>query len=459
MDIKSLDFQILVEMFLLLLIGVGPKIALVPFIEASGRTGRSRPKRRVAHKMITHRCHGGGLARVVGRGAAQAAALHRPARLSVARGIILLIIAVSMVPSTQRAGQRLAARLAARGPDGGGRFPARDPTPPQPGGYRRARDPRPPKPGRLGCSRSYLGILALVLAIDVGVFRWANGRQRPPRPEPDARDREGVRLPARGARGAACPRRPPGRGRPSTWSGTRHRGEPAGPASGQGSRPICFAGPEPHAHVRALDSRSHGPGSRARRGRLLGAGHPFGVTSTPLGADYRRQASSGTGSHCGRRLFPTEKGILLMRKWLPMIIFASAQFAMVLDSSVMNVAISQIVKDLHTTVQGVQTAITLYTLVMAAFMLLGAKVGDILGHQPRVRDRAGGLRSRVSQRRREPEPGGAAGGLVGRRGVRRSPGDSGDRGADRRDVCRSATARWHTPCSAASRPSPSPPVR
>ena len=68
-----------------------------------------------------------------------------------------------------------------------------------------------------------------------------------------------------------------------------------------------------------------------------------------------------------------------MRKWFPMIIFASAQFVMVLDSSVMNVAISQIVEDLDTTIQGVQTAITLYTLVMAAFMLLGAKLGDILG--------------------------------------------------------------------------------
>jgi MFS family permease len=52
---------------------------------------------------------------------------------------------------------------------------------------------------------------------------------------------------------------------------------------------------------------------------------------------------------------------------------------MVLDSSVMNVAISQIVEDLHTSIQGVQTAITMYTLVMAAFMLLGAKLGDILG--------------------------------------------------------------------------------
>ena len=68
-----------------------------------------------------------------------------------------------------------------------------------------------------------------------------------------------------------------------------------------------------------------------------------------------------------------------MRKWLPMLILASAQFVMVLDSSVMNVAISQIVEDLDTSIQGVQTAITLYTLVMAAFMLLGAKPGDILG--------------------------------------------------------------------------------
>ncbi len=69
--------------------------------------------------------------------------------------------------------------------------------------------------------------------------------------------------------------------------------------------------------------------------------------------------------------------------WLPVAILASAQFVMVLDSSVMNVSISQICADLGTTVQGVQAAITLYTLVMAAFMLVGAKLGDIWG-----RDRA-----------------------------------------------------------------------
>ena len=69
--------------------------------------------------------------------------------------------------------------------------------------------------------------------------------------------------------------------------------------------------------------------------------------------------------------------------WLPIAVLASAQFVMVLDSSVMNVSISQIVADLDTTIQGVQLAITAYTLVMAAFMLAGAKLGDILG-----RDRA-----------------------------------------------------------------------
>jgi MFS family permease len=68
-----------------------------------------------------------------------------------------------------------------------------------------------------------------------------------------------------------------------------------------------------------------------------------------------------------------------MRKWIPIVLLASAQFVMTLDSSVMNVSITQIVADLNTSIQGVQAAITLYTLVMAAFMLSGAKLGDIFG--------------------------------------------------------------------------------
>jgi MFS family permease len=68
-----------------------------------------------------------------------------------------------------------------------------------------------------------------------------------------------------------------------------------------------------------------------------------------------------------------------MRKWIPIIILASGQFVMTLDTSVMNVSISQITADLNTSIQGVQAAITLYALVMAALMLTGAKLGDIYG--------------------------------------------------------------------------------
>src|SRR5690349_15474817 len=76
---------------------------------------------------------------------------------------------------------------------------------------------------------------------------------------------------------------------------------------------------------------------------------------------------------------PSAAGAGAKTSWLPLGVLAAAQFVMVLDSSVMNVSISQIVDDLDTTIQCVQLAITAYTLVMAALMLGGAKLGDILG--------------------------------------------------------------------------------
>ncbi|GGF19697.1 MFS transporter [Subtercola lobariae] len=70
-----------------------------------------------------------------------------------------------------------------------------------------------------------------------------------------------------------------------------------------------------------------------------------------------------------------------MKKWAAVIILGMAQFVMVLDSTVMNVSISTVVKDLDTTVAAMQGAITFYTLTMAAVMLLGAKLGDIWGRR------------------------------------------------------------------------------
>lgn len=60
---------------------------------------------------------------------------------------------------------------------------------------------------------------------------------------------------------------------------------------------------------------------------------------------------------------------------------ASAQFLMTLDSSVMNVSIATVAEDVGTNVTGIQTAITLYTLVMASLMVTGGKIGEILGRK------------------------------------------------------------------------------
>ena len=64
-----------------------------------------------------------------------------------------------------------------------------------------------------------------------------------------------------------------------------------------------------------------------------------------------------------------------------LVVILLAQFIIVVDSTFMNVSLSTLVADFDTTVTGIQNAITLYTLVMAAFMIAGAKVGDIIGRK------------------------------------------------------------------------------
>jgi MFS family permease len=64
-----------------------------------------------------------------------------------------------------------------------------------------------------------------------------------------------------------------------------------------------------------------------------------------------------------------------------LVTLATGQFLMTLDSSVMNVSIATVANDVGTTVTGIQTAITFYTLVMASFMITGGKVGQILGRK------------------------------------------------------------------------------
>ncbi|MFG2294424.1 MFS transporter [Streptomyces sp. NPDC048603] len=70
-----------------------------------------------------------------------------------------------------------------------------------------------------------------------------------------------------------------------------------------------------------------------------------------------------------------------MRRWRALVVLGTAQFLMVLDTAVMNVSISALVEDFDTEVTAIQAVITLYTLVMAAFMITGGKTGDIIGRR------------------------------------------------------------------------------
>ena len=65
--------------------------------------------------------------------------------------------------------------------------------------------------------------------------------------------------------------------------------------------------------------------------------------------------------------------------WVPLIIVALASFIIALDATFMNVSISQVVADLNTDVSTIQMIMSFYTLITAAFMLLSAKLQDIVG--------------------------------------------------------------------------------
>ena len=114
-----------------------------------------------------------------------------------------------------------------------------------------------------------------------------------------------------------------------------------------------------------------------------------------------------------------------MAKWGVLTVLGAAQFLMVLDQAVMNVAISQLVEDFDTTVTTIQAVIALYALVMAGLMLTGGKLGDIWGRR-RAFTIGLCIYARLGPDRRlleRPEPDAR---LVGPRGDRRRAGAAGD---------------------------------
>jgi MFS family permease len=74
---------------------------------------------------------------------------------------------------------------------------------------------------------------------------------------------------------------------------------------------------------------------------------------------------------------PATGAALPFKPMAVLIPLALAQLINAYDTTAMNVAVSKVVPSLHTTVSGVQAGIVIYSLVMAACMITGSKLGDI----------------------------------------------------------------------------------
>ena len=138
-------------------------------------------------------------------------------------------------------------------------------------------------------------------------------------------------------------------------------------------------------------ARAHArSGDRIAIAAYLGAGDAFDTRDRRVLRELRRpERARPRGAGRGDRLRPhRSRGALSVARkasagaaGLILMTLCVGQFLMMLDSSVMNVSIATVAKDVGTTVTGIQTAITLYTLVMASFMITGGKIGQIIGRK------------------------------------------------------------------------------
>lgn len=169
MYLESLNATFVIDVFLLLLIGVGPKVALVPFLEVTAEMA-AETKRLVLRKMLTTAATVAVLLLILG-GLLTRLLHFSPGALGVAGGIILLIIAVSMV-------------LGHRGADSDGPaipekdlmriavFPLAVPYLLNPAGIV-ALVTASAEASSVAVFAVVVGILVVVLSLDVVVFRWA----------------------------------------------------------------------------------------------------------------------------------------------------------------------------------------------------------------------------------------------------------------------------------------------
>ncbi|HCI81672.1 MAG TPA: MFS transporter, partial [Ktedonobacter sp.] len=67
------------------------------------------------------------------------------------------------------------------------------------------------------------------------------------------------------------------------------------------------------------------------------------------------------------------------RSWLVLILLCSAQFMVILDFSIVNVALPSIQRDLGFSPQNLQWIVSAYSLTFGGLLLLGGRAGDLFG--------------------------------------------------------------------------------
>jgi len=168
-ELESLNWTFVIDTFLLLLIGIGPKIALVPFLEATKQMPQAT-QRRVLRKMLTTAATVALLLLVLG-GLLTRLLHFSPGALGVASGIILLIIAGTMVLGRGE-GDQDSHSVEGSDPMQVAVFPLAVPYLLNPAGIV-ILVTTSAEAASVGVLAVTLGILILVLALDVVVFRWA----------------------------------------------------------------------------------------------------------------------------------------------------------------------------------------------------------------------------------------------------------------------------------------------
>jgi multiple antibiotic resistance protein len=167
-ELESLDAAFIIDTFLLLLIGIGPKIALVPFLDATADMPEAT-KRRVLRKMLTTAATVAAVLLILG-GLLTRLLHFSPGALGISSGIILLVIAVATVLGHQAGGSDHP--IEGRDPMQVAIFPLAVPYLLNPSGIV-VLVTLSAEASSVAVLAAALGVLLVVLAIDVVVFRFA----------------------------------------------------------------------------------------------------------------------------------------------------------------------------------------------------------------------------------------------------------------------------------------------